>query len=83
MNSSNQVMKDKSGMSEQEILSMRFKKFDAYMGDKISEDCIDLLHKVLELSPVRRISAEDILKHPFFTTTQHQPNGDKTSVTTK
>ena len=83
MNSSNQVMKEKSGMSEQEILSKRFKKFDAYMGDKISPDCIDLLHKIFELSPVRRISAEDILKHPFFTTTQYQPTGNKISVTTK
>ena len=69
MNSSNQVMKEKTGMSEKEILSKRFKKFDEYMGDKISSDCIDLLHKIFELSPVRRISAEEVLKHPFFTST--------------
>ena len=83
MNCSNSVMKDKTGMSEKEILSKRFQKFDEYMGDKISSDCIDLLHKIFELSPVRRISAEEVLNHPFFTTTQHQPTGNKMSVTTK
>lgn len=68
MNCSNNVMKDKTGMSDKEIFSKRFKKLDEYMGDKISSDCIDLLHKIFELSPVRRISAEEVLKHPFFTT---------------
>jgi serine/threonine protein kinase len=36
------------------------------MKNNIPSECIDLLHKILELSPKRRISAEDALKHPYF-----------------
>ena len=83
MNATNQMMTCKSGQSEDEILKKRFKNFNQYMGDKISADCKDLLHKIFELSPVRRISAEEILKHPFFLKSQVEPTGNKSSVLTK
>ena len=38
------------------------------MKNIIPADCIDLLHKVLELSPKRRISALEALQHPYFQT---------------
>jgi len=70
MNASNTIMSPKPGQSEQEILKKRFKKFDEAMNDKISKDCIDVLHKIFELSPVRRISAVEVLRHPFFSKSQ-------------
>ena len=38
------------------------------MKNHIPSECIDILHKILELSPNRRISAEDALNHPYFLT---------------
>jgi serine/threonine protein kinase len=83
MNAANNIMMPKAGMTEQEILKKRFKKFDESMSDKISKDCIDVLHKIFELSPVRRISATEVLKHPFFSKPCSQPTGNKSSVVTK
>ena len=36
------------------------------MKSQIPADAIDLLHKILQLSPIRRISAADALLHPYF-----------------
>jgi serine/threonine protein kinase len=52
------------------------------MGDKIPSDCIDLLHKLFELSPVRRISAADAIKHTYFTSIDKDWM-NKSSVNTK
>ena len=55
-----------AGLSEKEILKKRFKKIDALMKPHIPSDCIDLLHQIFQLSPIRRISAAEALKHPYF-----------------
>ena len=34
--------------------------------DLIPDDCMDLLYKIFQLSPVRRVSAADALQHPYF-----------------
>ena len=52
------------------------------MGDKIHQDCIDLLHKLFELSPVRRISADEALKHSYFNSMEKDV-WNKSSVHTK
>ena len=59
MLATNDLMKKSinSGATSQEILKKRFKKMDSYMKNSIPADCVDLLHKILELSPKRRISA--------------------------
>ena len=36
------------------------------MGNKVPPLMLDLLHKVLELSPKRRLTADEALKHAFF-----------------
>lgn len=68
MLASNPLMSNsvKAGISEQEIMKKRFKKLDAQMKNQIPADAMDLLHKILQLSPIRRISAADALMHPFF-----------------
>lgn len=60
----------KAGLSEQEIMKKRFKKLDAQMKSQIPSDTIDFLHKILQLSPVRRLSAAEALMHPYFTQEQ-------------
>ena len=46
------------------------KSWDEFINDKnkylISEDALDLLNKLLEIDPEKRISAKDALNHPFF-----------------
>ena len=37
----------------------------------ISDEAIDLLLKCLRISPKKRISAEEALKHPFITSSHH------------
>ena len=68
MISSNLLMSNsvKAGLTETEIMKKRFKKLDAQMKNQIPADAMDLLHKILQLSPIRRISAADALLHPFF-----------------
>jgi hypothetical protein len=63
MLATNELMKKsiKAGSSSQDILKKRFKKLDSQMKNHIPQDCIDLLHKILELSPKRRISADQAL----------------------
>lgn len=77
------MMANDDKLSEQEILNQRFKKFDEYMGDNIPSDCLDVLHRIFQLSPVRRITASEVLKHDYFTKSVMQPNGNKSSVQTK
>jgi len=31
-----------------------------------SDDCLDLIGKMMEFDPDRRISVEEILQHPYF-----------------
>jgi len=38
----------------------------------LSENCIDLLNKMICLEPTLRISAEDCLKHPFIVETKNK-----------
>lgn len=68
MLASNDLMSNsiKAGLTEQEIMKKRFKKLDQQMKNQIPGDAIDLLHKILQLSPIRRISAADALLHPYF-----------------
>ena len=46
------------------------KSWDEFINGKnkylISEDALDLLNKLLEIDPEKRISAKDALNHPFF-----------------
>ena len=46
------------------------KKWDEFINDKnkylINDDSIDLLNKLLEYCPDKRITAKDALKHPYF-----------------
>lgn len=57
------------GESDQEIL-LRVKKgkyeFDGEEWDNISADAKDIVTKCLILDASKRISAEDILNHPWF-----------------
>jgi serine/threonine protein kinase len=55
-----------SGMTDTEIMKKRFKKFDQTIKKDVSADCLDLLHKIFQLSPERRVSSQDALLHPFF-----------------
>lgn len=68
MLASNELMSNsiKSGLGDQDIMKKRFKKLDAQMKNQIPADAMDLLHKILQLSPIRRISAGDALLHPYF-----------------
>jgi serine/threonine protein kinase len=38
-------------------------------------DCLDLLDKMLDLNPARRISVEDAIKHPFMKE-MHEPDDE-------
>lgn len=84
MQAANNIMSipQKSVLTSEEILKTRFKKFDQLMGNKIPPDCKDLLHKLFELSPKRRISAEEALRHSYFTT-MDKDQFNKSSVHTK
>ena len=69
----------KAGQCDDEILKRRFSKLDSLLKKNVPSDMLDLLHQVFQLSPLRRISAEDALRHPFFI---RQPD-QKASVVTK
>lgn len=72
----------KAGVPSPAIMSKRYKKLDLLMKNQVPELCIDLIHQIFQLSPVRRISASEALRHPFFCGV----NGDtdqKVSVLTK
>jgi serine/threonine protein kinase len=56
----------KQGLSDEEILRKRYKKLDAMLKNVVPDNCIDFIHQVFQLSPERRISAADALKHPYF-----------------
>jgi serine/threonine protein kinase len=56
----------KAGMSSEDILKKRYKKLDSLLKNQVSAQCMDLIHSIFELSPIRRISASDALKHPYF-----------------
>lgn len=68
MNSSNNLMAKgvKSGFTDAQIESKRFKKFDQLLKNSIPPECLDILHRIFQLSPVRRISAQGALNHPYF-----------------
>ena len=52
------------------IKNYQGKKWDEYINEKnkylINENALDLLKKLLEIDPEKRISAKDALNHPFF-----------------
>lgn len=56
----------RQGFSDDEIIKKRYKKLDSILKNEVPPECLDLLHKLFELSPVRRISASDALKHSYF-----------------
>ena len=59
------------GESEEEIFSKILKQepnFEVEELKHISENCIDLMKKLLKKDAKKRIKAEEALKHPFFTT---------------
>lgn len=56
----------KAGLSSEEIIKKRFKKLDGLFKNQVQPQCLDLLHSIFELSPIRRLSASEALKHPYF-----------------
>ena len=49
------------------VLFAKIKKAEYEMPGFLSEDCQDLIYRMLELSPVNRIQIYQIKKHPWFT----------------
>jgi serine/threonine protein kinase len=46
-------------------LSLNLKKQDGYLLYKSDNDLIDLIGKILEVDPAKRISPKEIMTHPF------------------
>jgi serine/threonine protein kinase len=71
----------KAGQSSEKILEKRYKKLESLLKSQVPAQCLDLLHRIFELSPIRRISASEALKHPYFCGLSEQEA--KVSVLTK
>lgn len=46
-----------------------------------SDEALDLLSKMLEFNPDKRISVEDALRHPFMKNLHVRHHGNRASVT--
>ena len=44
-----------------------------HRGKEVNDEAIDLLNRMLELYPEKRITAEEALRHSFFDEIKEQP----------
>ena len=56
----------KQGVNDDKLLKKRFKKIDSIIKGKIPNDMLDLLHKIFQFSPNKRVSAKEALEHRYF-----------------
>ena len=49
-----------------QIISLKLKKKSDTFNKVKDEKAVDLIHKLLEFNPNKRINAEEALQHPYF-----------------
>lgn len=64
------------------ILTKRL-RFEGFVWEKISEDCKDLIRKLLEKDPKKRLTATEALNHKWFNSLQNQLIHTKSNMINK